>query len=130
MCFGLILRELERVSPSCKHPNGNLKSVLHPGSGLGRLPFEVALKGFKSQGNEFSYFMLLCSNYILNMSNTEEQFELFPFIHSFSNNFTYDQPFKSIKIPDLCPVKALSVDSDFSMVAGEFMQVYASQKGK
>ena len=43
-------------------------SVLHPGSGLGRLVFEFALKGYRSQGNEFAYFCLLSSNFVLNMS--------------------------------------------------------------
>jgi hypothetical protein len=33
--------------------------VLCPGSGLGRLPFEVAKRGYGCQGNEFSFFMLL-----------------------------------------------------------------------
>jgi carnosine N-methyltransferase len=41
--------------------------VLVPGCGLGRLPFEVYSRGFSCQGNEFSYYMLLASNYILNM---------------------------------------------------------------
>ena len=39
-------------------------NVLVPGAGLGRLMYEIAKLGFKSQGNEFSYYMLLCSNYI------------------------------------------------------------------
>lgn len=33
--------------------------VLCPGSGLGRLPFEVVRRGYGCQGNEFSFFMLL-----------------------------------------------------------------------
>jgi carnosine N-methyltransferase len=40
-------------------------NVLVPGAGLGRLMYEIAKLGFKSQGNEFSYYMLLCSNFIL-----------------------------------------------------------------
>ena len=41
-------------------------SVLVPGAGLGRLAFEVALLGFKVQGNEFSLHMLITSNFIIN----------------------------------------------------------------
>lgn len=40
--------------------------VICPGSGLGRLPLEICLRGYQSMGNEFSYFMLILSNFILN----------------------------------------------------------------
>jgi len=33
---------------------------------MGRLVFDFALEGYKSQGNEFTYFMLLASNFVLN----------------------------------------------------------------
>ena len=41
-------------------------NVLVPGAGLGRLAFEFAAAGFKCQGNEWSLFMLLASNFVLN----------------------------------------------------------------
>ena len=41
-------------------------SVLVPGAGLGRLAFDIAQHGYCCQGNEFSVFMLLGSNFILN----------------------------------------------------------------
>jgi carnosine N-methyltransferase len=41
-------------------------SVLVPGAGLGRLAFEIANLGFKCEGNEFSLYMLMASNFILN----------------------------------------------------------------
>lgn len=40
--------------------------VLVPGAGLGRLAWELANLGYTCQGNEFSFFMLLASNFILN----------------------------------------------------------------
>eukprot|EP00966_Prymnesium_polylepis_P002733 62662-Prymnesium_polylepis.1 len=40
--------------------------VLLPGAGLGRLTWEVARLGYRAQGCEFSYFMLLASNFIMN----------------------------------------------------------------
>ena len=45
----------------------NKVRVLCPGAGLGRLVFEVVCRGYACQGNEFSYFMLFVSNFILNM---------------------------------------------------------------
>ena len=64
---------------------GERISVLLPGSGLGRLVFEFARRGYKSLGNEFSYFCLLSSNFILNASEQVNQFTLHPYIHNFNN---------------------------------------------
>ncbi|KAH0886637.1 hypothetical protein HID58_062733 [Brassica napus] len=36
-------------------------SCLVPGAGLGRLALEISCLGFISQGNEFSYYMMICS---------------------------------------------------------------------
>ena len=41
-------------------------SVLVPGSGLGRLAFEIASLGLKCEGNEFSMHMIIASNFLLN----------------------------------------------------------------
>lgn len=41
-------------------------SILVPGAGLGRLAFEIAQCGYSCQGNEFSFFMLLGSNFVIN----------------------------------------------------------------
>ena len=40
--------------------------VLAPGSGLARLVLELVEAGYAAQGNEVTYFMLYCSNFILN----------------------------------------------------------------
>lgn len=45
------------------HPS---RRVLVPGTGLSRLLLEVVERGYGGQGNEFSYQMLLVSNYMLN----------------------------------------------------------------
>ena len=75
-------------------------NVLVPGAGLGRLMYEIAKLGFKSQGNEFSYYMLLCSNYIFNNTTKKDEFIIQPLIHSFSNIKNEEIPFKKIMIPD------------------------------
>ena len=43
-----------------------MKRVLVPGSGLGRLALEICARGYATQGNEFAYFMLIVSNFLLN----------------------------------------------------------------
>ena len=47
---------------------GERISVLFPGCGLGRLVYEMAKRQYRAIGNEFSYFCLLSSNFILNES--------------------------------------------------------------
>jgi carnosine N-methyltransferase len=47
--------------------------VLVPGAGLARLCCELAGEGFEAQGNEFAYFMLIASAFILNAVTEKEQ---------------------------------------------------------
>lgn len=109
MCYKPIIDEIMDYYPNPIKSDGTKVSVLHPGSGLGRLVFDLALKGYKSQGNEFAYFMLLASNWILNYSDRKEQFELHPFIHCFSNLKSDEQAFLKIKVPDVCPSKSFQI---------------------
>ncbi|KAA6396661.1 MAG: hypothetical protein EZS28_007810 [Streblomastix strix] len=49
-----------------KHPR-----VLVPGAGLGRLCYDLAARGYHVQGNEFSLYMLLASQAVLNRMLTQ-----------------------------------------------------------
>jgi carnosine N-methyltransferase len=97
--------------------------VLVPGSGLGRLAFDIAHDGFSAQGNEFSYYMLLASNFILNKTQRINQFKIYPYIHSFSNIVKSDDVLTEATIPDVNPSE-IPRGTDFSMVAGDFIEVY------
>ena len=72
--FTLIIEEVEDYfhdelgRQSYNEETGERISVLVPGCGLGRLVFEMAKRKFRAIGNEFSYFCLLSSNFILNES--------------------------------------------------------------
>lgn len=103
--------------------------ILVPGAGLGRLAFEFAAQGYSCQGNEFSFYMLLASHYILNKSSQKEQHTIYPFVHSSSNWRTADDMLRPIRIPDVLP-SSLPPTSDFSMVAGEFCEVYTKPEEK
>ncbi|CCH44472.1 hypothetical protein BN7_4036 [Wickerhamomyces ciferrii] len=75
--------------------------ILIPGSGLGRLNFELVKRGFWCQGNEFSYHMLLASNFLLNHSYTKNHYSIYPMIHNFSNQQNKLFQTRPIYLPDL-----------------------------
>lgn len=115
-----ILNALEKYMPDNKED----KAVLVPGAGLGRLAFEIVLKGYKCQANEFSYHMLLASFFILNCCNDVEEFRIYPYILNFADLKTSDDRLMPVDIPDINP--GLYVTNRFSMCAGDFNQVYKS----
>jgi carnosine N-methyltransferase len=112
--------------------------VLVPGAGLGRLAFDIARRGYSCQGNEFSFYMLLASNFILNRYDlarvayfrveVEHQFTIYPWLHTFSNQLSAEQQIKPVTLPDIRPTE-LGEGVEFSMVAGEFLEVYDGQTG-
>jgi len=123
-CYAPILRELERVYPDAG--TRGTRRVLIPGSGLGRLTWEIAKRGFFSQGNEFSYYMLLCSYYILNVLAGTNQVTLFPWITETKNLVKTADQTQSVMIPDVDPT-SLPPSAQFSMVAGDFEEVFKDQ---
>lgn len=104
--------------------------VLVPGAGLGRLAFEIVKRGYTCQGNEFSFFMLLGSNFILNQEIEPHSIPIFPWLHQFSNMPSHEIQTQKILIPDVCPATLLPPDADFSMIGGDFMEVYAEHNQK
>ena len=124
--YQLVISEVEAHYPGRTHSDGSLVSILTPGAGLGRLSFEFARLGYKSQGNEFSYFMLLASDFILNKTRRRGEFQLFPFVHEYCNVLKFEHALRTVAIPDICPAEELNEEDDFSMVAGEFVEVYSA----
>ena len=96
---------------------------------MGRLAFEYAAQGYSCQGNEFSFYMLLASHYILNKSSQVEEHTIYPFVHSSSNWRSANDMLRAIRIPDVLP-STLPPTSEFSMVAGEFCEVYSKPEEK
>ncbi|GJE86375.1 N2227 domain-containing protein [Phanerochaete sordida] len=97
--------------------------VLVPGAGLCRLAWDVANLGFACQGNEFSHYMLLASFFILNRTMEENEHTIYPYVHSFSNIPNGDALLRPISFPDVSPA-SLPPDSNFSLVAGDFEEIY------
>lgn len=121
-----------------------------PGAGLGRLPLEIAARGYACQGNEFSYFMLLTSNFLLNAAGAAGAIPVFPFLDQTCNLWAREGNSTEVLIPDVCPAELLGVAGteeeeeggggngyaepeperpppDFSMTAGDFQEVYGTK---
>lgn len=136
-----MLEELERHLPVTP-ANRQKQRVLVPGAGLGRLPLEIAARGYACQGNEFSYHMLLTSNFLLNCTAEAGAIPLFPFVDQACNLWKAGENTTEVLIPDVCPGELLGLSEaeegedneeqpqqpppDFSMVAGDFLEVYTA----
>ncbi|CAN7980777.1 unnamed protein product, partial [Ixodes pacificus] len=103
--------------------------VLVPGAGLGRLAYEIARRGYCCQGNEFSLFMLFASNFILNSCKGTNLYTVYPWVHQYYNHMTSADQVRAARFPDADPTEVPS-DAQFSMAAGNFVEVYSSQAGQ
>ncbi|XP_038725261.1 carnosine N-methyltransferase-like [Tripterygium wilfordii] len=120
-CYKPILDELNAVFPH--RSKENPPSCLVPGAGLGRLALEISCLGFVSQGNEFSYYMMICSSFILNNTRTVGEWTIYPWIHSNCNSLSDNDQFRPVSFPDIHPASA-GITEGFSMCGGDFVEVY------
>ncbi|KAL6144106.1 hypothetical protein ACLB2K_054801 [Fragaria x ananassa] len=120
-CYTPIFEELDSlfVNRSKESP----PACLVPGAGLGRLALEISSRGFICQGNEFSYYMMICSSFILNDCQTAGEWTIYPWIHSNCNSLSDDDQLRPIPIPDIHPASA-GITEGFSMCGGDFVEVY------
>lgn len=102
-------------------------SVLCPGCGLARLPFELACRGYAAQGNEFSYHMLLGSFWVLNCAEESRSQAIYPYALSVANRRGEQDHLREIRIPDVSPTMECPKGAAFSMAAGDFVEVYGQQ---
>jgi len=99
--FEPILNVLREVKPQIQ---GSMK-VLVPGSGLGRLAWEISRLGFDTTANELSFFMNLAFRFLLSTNTTQypNQHVLQPYASWFSHQRTSDALFRHVSFPDVVP---------------------------
>ncbi|CAG2122639.1 unnamed protein product, partial [Medioppia subpectinata] len=117
-CFEPILNSIEEHFGDCGDRSG--VQVLVPGAGLGRLPYEIAKRGFACQGNEYSLFMLFTSNFLLNKCKQRLVHTFYPWAQHFTNNMRSADQLTAVRFPDANP-SDLPANCDFSMAAGNFI---------
>ncbi|XP_055593514.1 carnosine N-methyltransferase [Uranotaenia lowii] len=124
-CYKPIIDEISNYynSQTC---NIEDVKVLVPGAGLGRLIYEIAYRGYYCEGNEFSLFMLIASNFVLNRCVIENQCTFYPWVHQYVNNLSRSDQIEAIYFPDISPTK-FPPKGTMNMVAGDFLQVYKDE---
>ena len=136
-CYDPVIKDL--FDKFGDHPHKECIKVLVPGAGLGRLVYELCLRGFAVEGNEISYHQLLASNWVLNFAKHAEQFDLYPFVMDFSNLVNRESQMKMVKIPDVHPGSELGNASDdpqshscgqMDMTAADFIVLYGGENHK
>jgi len=119
------------------NPDKGSHKVLLPGTGLGRLLFEVCRIGFNVEGNEISYHQLLASNWILNQLSANEHVNLYPFALTFSNHLACEHQLKCVNVPDVHPGSELDTASAgmeihaferMNITAADFVVLYSDEK--
>eukprot|EP00540_Astrosyne_radiata_P007103 CAMPEP_0116851646 /NCGR_PEP_ID=MMETSP0418-20121206/16849_1 /TAXON_ID=1158023 /ORGANISM="Astrosyne radiata, Strain 13vi08-1A" /LENGTH=454 /DNA_ID=CAMNT_0004483713 /DNA_START=284 /DNA_END=1648 /DNA_ORIENTATION=- len=117
--------------------------------GVGRLALEIGAMGYRVQGNEFSLFMLLASDFVLNSGtcSPEHPLAISPWLLETRNVHGPLDPVRTVSIPDVDPTKVLCGDApsdennnnihddddgndypDFSMAAGDFLCIYGHSR--
>lgn len=125
-CFDPVFRAVEQQQ---QRRGDERVQVLVPGAGLGRLVFELCLRGYNAEGNEISYHQLLASSYILNCTTSAGQHTIYPWVHTFSNHRTRANHLRSYAVPDIHPGTALAAvpagaAGEMSMCAADFLCLY------
>ena len=119
-CYAPIIKAV-----SSRYPNPDQIEVLVPGAGLGRLAFDFASKGFNCEGNEFSIFMLIASNFVLNKT-ASVKFDIYPWSTCSTNNNSHNDRVAMVQIPDIDTTN-IPESVEFGISAGDFTEVYADE---
>jgi carnosine N-methyltransferase len=64
------------------------------------------------------------SDFILNQTKEVDEITIHPHVHSYSNHVTPGDMHRAITIPNVLPSTGIPPGVDFSMVAGDFLEVY------
>ncbi|ESK91470.1 N2227-domain-containing protein [Moniliophthora roreri MCA 2997] len=97
------------------------KRVLVPGSGLGRLAWEISQLGFNTTANELSFFMNLAFRFLLSLETTTrtDQHVLHPYGYWFSHQRSNDALFRAIRFPDVVP----RLNENLHLSEGDFLNL-------
>ena len=84
--------------------------------------------GYRTVGNEFDYFMLLISNFMLNVVTEAEKFLISPWLDEKNNFVSRSDQLQSFAVPDVPTHTLLAANPGhfMSMAQGEWMDIVLS----
>ena len=139
----LVQELLHRLPVHADGGNAYTQRVLVPGCGLARLPIEIASRGYCVEGNEFSAYMLMASNFVLNRVYKPGELSINPYADKVSNILRTADVVEPVLIPDRPAAQILQsgafFDScndrsntypRFSMAAGDFCEIYGPKSAE
>ena len=143
--FAPLIAAIERLLPVTDVSTAYKYNVVIPGCGLGRLAAELSSRGYNTQMNEYSVFMLLANNFMSNGATQRNAFTLFPWLRTRNNLITTADVVKGIKVPDATCAQVISRGPyasvyreptkeefaagrlpRFSLRAGDFVELYGT----
>ena len=86
---------------------------------------DFALKGYYSEGCDFSFYMQLGYNFIFDSCHQFQEHRIFPFTHVFYNRLSLKNVFQEVKIPDLVPSENPKITENVNFVPYEFVEFYS-----
>jgi len=108
LAYKPILEQTKKYIPipsASANPAGQaaLPRICVPGAGVGRLAMEISALGYAVQGNEFSLYMLLASDFILNggVATPQTPLRISPWLLESRNVHKSSDPFRVVSIPDI-----------------------------
>jgi len=134
-----------RNSPDYIHHRADVRIAV-PGSGLGRLAWELHSRGYTVEGSDFSLPMLVASDFILNgrcvvrnggddvtTTSSQLRFAISPWLAETKNVLSIDNRVRTVIVPDIDPGIVLmqppkeqhNEEAEFTMLAGEFLHLYS-----
>lgn len=143
--YSRIIESVLKYIPICRVNTTTPSNICIPGAGVGRLMCEISALGYTVQGNEFSLYMLLASDFILNGPiQSIRPIQISPWILESRNVHSFSDQTRLLNIPDVdasefvfrgkqkhithskeFPNKqASAIEPDFSMAAGDFVSIY------
>ncbi|CCM03936.1 uncharacterized protein FIBRA_06088 [Fibroporia radiculosa] len=123
--FSPILDVLKEVQPARRAS----MRVLVPGSGLGRLAWEISELGYHTTANELSFFMNIAFRFLLSEETTQtpHQHVLQPYSHWFSHQRTREALFRHVTFPDVVPrLASASLSSNLHIEEQDFLSLRIS----
>ncbi|KYQ99984.1 hypothetical protein DLAC_03573 [Tieghemostelium lacteum] len=128
-CYTPIINELNEIYKNTIDKK-SIK-VLCPGSGLGRLAYEISSLGYHTDLNEETLFLIFPLYKIFKLESSCQKIEIYPFIHQTKNIEKLEDQLRPIYIPDLIPDRNITKkDGGRLFIApGDFFDYYKNDIG-